>query len=95
VNSTVALDAMALGVPALTIGLPNNLSPFVAAGVIAGAARPDEIGPALRGLLYDDSFRQQVCQAAAATAAAYRMMPTGDAAERQASIILGLVRAKP
>jgi hypothetical protein len=95
VNSTVALDAMALGVPALTIGLPNNLSPFVAAGVIAGAAGPDEIGPALRGLLYDDSFRQQVCRAAAAAAAAYRMMPTGDAAERQASIILGLVRAKP
>ena len=27
VNSTVALDAAVLGVPALVIGLPNNLSP--------------------------------------------------------------------
>ncbi|HUR33923.1 MAG TPA: hypothetical protein VM032_09035, partial [Vicinamibacterales bacterium] len=29
VNSTVALDAAVLGIPALVIGLPNNLSPFV------------------------------------------------------------------
>jgi capsule polysaccharide modification protein KpsS len=26
-NSTVAIDALVLGVPALVIGLPNNLSP--------------------------------------------------------------------
>ena len=36
VNSTVALDAAVLGVPSLVIGLPNNLSPFVDAGVMAG-----------------------------------------------------------
>ena len=94
VNSTLALDAMALGVPALTIGLPNNLSPFVEAGAIAGAAAPDQIGPALQRLLYDDLFRQQFRSASAAVAAAYGMTPSGDAAERQASIILGLVAAK-
>ena len=38
VNSTVALDAAVLGVPALVVGLPNNLSPFVEAGVMAGRA---------------------------------------------------------
>ena len=38
VNSTVALDAAVLGVPALVIGLPNNLSPFVEAGIMAGVA---------------------------------------------------------
>ena len=32
VNSTVAIDSLALGIPALTVGLPNNLSPFVEAG---------------------------------------------------------------
>ena len=32
-----ALDAAVLGIPALVIGLPNNLSPFVEAGVMAGA----------------------------------------------------------
>ena len=37
VNSTVALDAAVAGVPALVIGLPNNLSPFVDAGALAGA----------------------------------------------------------
>ena len=42
VNSTVALDAAVLGVPALVIGLPNNLSPFVEAGIMAGAGRHGE-----------------------------------------------------
>ena len=40
-NSTVALDAAVLDVPALVIGLPNNLSPFVDAGVMAGAGGAD------------------------------------------------------
>ena len=44
VNSTVALDAAVLGVPALVIGLPNNLSPFVEAGAMAGAPAAQEIG---------------------------------------------------
>ena len=38
VNSTVALDAAVLGVPSLVIGLPNNLSPFVEAGIMAGVS---------------------------------------------------------
>ncbi len=37
-NSTVAYDGLALGIPALVIGLPNNLSPLVDAGVMAGTA---------------------------------------------------------
>ncbi len=39
-NSTVAIDGLVLGVPALVIGLPNNLSPFVDAGAMAGANGP-------------------------------------------------------
>ena len=38
-NSTVAIDGLVLGVPALVVGLPNNLSPFVEAGVMAGRRR--------------------------------------------------------
>ena len=41
VNSTVAIDAMVLGVPALVVDLPNNLSPFVEAGVMLGAETPN------------------------------------------------------
>ena len=40
VNSTVAIDAMALGIPALSVGMPNNLTPFVVAGGIAGVYHP-------------------------------------------------------
>ena len=65
VNSTVALDAMSLGIPALSIGLPNNLTPFVEAGAMAGAAAAGEIGPALQRLLYDEGFRQQFCSTSA------------------------------
>lgn len=90
VNSTVAVDALALGIPALAIGLPNNLSPFVAAGAMAGAATPPEIGRALARILYDEEFRQQLLAAAAAVAATYRIAADGGAAERSAAAILAL-----
>ena len=57
VNSTVAVDALSLGVSALVIGLPNNLSPFVDAGVMLGAGTPQEIRAALAKLLYNQEFR--------------------------------------
>ena len=47
VNSTVAIDAMALGIPALSVGVPNNLTPFVVAGGIAGVCHPSELQPVL------------------------------------------------
>ena len=59
VNSTVALDAAVLGIPALVIGLPNNLSPFVDAGLLAGV-QSHEIARPLRQILYDEEFRQQL-----------------------------------
>ena len=92
VNSTVAIDSLVLGTPALSIGLPNNLSPFVQAGAMAGATSDQEIEPALRRVLYDEGFRQQLGEAAAATAARYRIAPDGGAAERSATAILALSR---
>ena len=51
-NSTAAIEAMPLGVPALVVALPNNLSPFVEAGAMAGArdrgrGRAGPAGPAV------------------------------------------------
>lgn len=94
VNSTVALDAMTLGVPGLSIGLPNNLSPFVAAGALAGARTRDEVAAMLRRLLYDEEFRQQLSAASGAVCAEYRMLPDGRAAGRQAAAILSLAAAR-
>jgi hypothetical protein len=90
VNSTVAIDSLVLGTPALSIGLPNNLSPFVQAGAMAGAATDQDIEPVLRRVLYDEGFRQQLGAAAAATAARYRIAPDGGAADRSAAAILEL-----
>jgi hypothetical protein len=90
VNSTVALDALSLGVPAMSIGLPNNLSPFVTAGAMAGASGPDEIADVLRRLLYDDGFRHRLSATAAALVREWRMAPDGGAAERSAAAVIAL-----
>ena len=57
VNSTVAIDARAMGIPAVVIGLPNNLSPFVDSGRMIGASSAGEIRTALAKVLYDEKFR--------------------------------------
>lgn len=55
VNSTVAIDTMTAGIPALVVDLPNNLSPFVDAGVMAGAESGADLVPALHRLLSDEA----------------------------------------
>jgi hypothetical protein len=87
-NSTVALDAAVLGVPALVIGLPNNLSPFVDAGVMAGAPSPGEIGPALHRILYDEGFRLQLERDRIAYLSRFGIASDGRAAARAADAVL-------
>ena len=91
VNSTVALDAAVLGIPALVIGLPNNLSPFVDAGIMAGAARPSEIGPMLERILYDEQFRLQIDRTRREYLARFGIGSDGRAAARSADAVLALI----
>lgn len=85
VNSTVAIDGLALGVPALVIGLPNNLTPFVDRGLMLGAAADDDIPAALDRVLYDREFRSRLVRATESRAAAraaeaiLALAPDGDA----------------
>jgi hypothetical protein len=93
VNSTVALDAAVLGIPALVIGLPNNLSPFVDAGVMRGCdegAAEVEIARALHRILYDEELRRQLARARDAFLARFTISADGRAAERAAEAILGM-----
>jgi hypothetical protein len=92
VNSTVALDAAVLGVPALVIGLPNNLSPFVEAGALGGAATTDEIETALGRILYDEEFRQQLDRKRIAFLTRFAMVADGRAAGRAAEAVLAMAR---
>ena len=87
-NSTVALDAAVAGIPALVIGLPNNLSPFVDAGALAGAATPAEIAAAARRILYDEGFRQQLGARAGQFLGSSRDASDGTAAARSAEAVL-------
>ncbi len=92
VNSTVAVDAMVLGVPALVLALPNNLSPFVDAGAMAGARTTAELGPLLGRLLYDEDLRASLIRTARSFTARYSIESRGDAADRSAQAILELSR---
>jgi hypothetical protein len=83
VNSTVAIDGMAIGVPALVIGLPNNLTPFVDRGLMLGAESVEEMQASLRRLLYDQEFPRRLVRGAEAGAAA-----------RSADAILALARQR-
>jgi hypothetical protein len=89
-NSTAAIEAMPLEVPALVVELPNNLSPFVDAGVMAGAPAAADIEPALRALLYDEGMRGRLAAARGAFIARYGIHADGRAAQRAADVILEL-----
>jgi hypothetical protein len=93
-NSTVAIDGLVLGIPALVVGLPNNLSPFVEAGVMLGASSADEIASGLRALLYDPGVRRAVVDRGRLFADRFGMRADGRAAERTAAEILALVPAR-
>jgi hypothetical protein len=90
-NSTVAIDAMVLGVPAVVVGLPNNLTPFVEADVMFGADRTT-LPAVLRTLLYDRQAREGWRQRAAAFAARHQMRTDGQAATRAADAIVRVSR---
>ncbi len=92
VNSTVAIDAMVLGIPALVLALPNNLSPFVDAGAMAGAASGEAIRPALDALLYDEDGRQRLARAARDFMGRHGFGSDGRAADRSAEAIRQLLR---
>lgn len=92
VHSTAAIEALFLGVPALVVNLPSNLSPFVAAGVMAGASGAEEIGPAVRGLLYDENQRASLARLRQGFLTAHHIEADGHAAERAAEAILSVAK---
>jgi hypothetical protein len=91
----VALDAAVLDVPALVIGLPNNLTPFVDAGVMAGVNGADagETARALGRILYDEEFRRELALARRAFLTRFKIHADGRAAERAAGAIVRLAAA--
>jgi hypothetical protein len=92
VNSTVALDAAVLDIPALAMALPNNLSPFVEAGALSGTAHPRELADLLSRILYDEGFRQQLSDRRRSLLGRHAMTADGRSAARCADVIRELVR---
>lgn len=92
VNSTVAVDAMTLGIPVLVLGLPNNLSPFVDAGAMAGLAMRAPIGPVLRELLHDETRRNALAERARAFRKTHDVRADGRAAQRCADAVTAFLK---
>lgn len=92
VNSTVAIDALVIGVPSLVVDLPNNLSPFVEAGVMAGALTATGIEMALTALVADTPTRARLLAGRERFLAQFAIGADGHAASRAASAILALER---
>ena len=90
VNSTAAIEAMAVDVPGLVLALPNNLSPFVRDGALAGVERPEGIATALHRLLYDQGARLTLAERRRAFVERYGMVSVGGAASRAADAVLRL-----
>jgi hypothetical protein len=90
-NSTAAIEAMVIDVPALVVPLPSNLSPFVEAGAMAGAG-PDTLPVELDRLLYDGESRSRLKAARRAFLERYGIRADGHAAARSAETILRAAR---
>jgi hypothetical protein len=90
VNSTAAIEAMVMDLPSLVLALPNNLSPFVEQGALAGVADGDPIAPTLRALLTDETRRAELKQKRETFMARYGIGSDGLAAERAVARVLSL-----
>ena len=86
---------MALGIPALSVGMPNNLTPFVVAGGIAGVHAPAELQPALARLLWDEAARADLVAKGLACAESGGMRTDGEAARRAAEALAALAASGP
>ena len=95
VNSTVAIDAMTLGVPALVVLLPNNLTPFVDAGAMAAApagspGSSEGLAETLAALTNDDIRHAALVARAQAFAEAHGIRADGQAAARAVEAMAAL-----
>ena len=86
----MAIDGLVLGVPALVVALPNNLSPLVDAGAMIGADTPAAIEAAVRRFVCDSSVRREAVESRAAFLDRYGVRADGRAADRAADAILAL-----
>lgn len=87
VNSTVAIDGSVLGVPALAVALPNNLSPFVERGMMAGVADVPALPARLAGALADPAVRAGLQAESRRFAEACGIRPDGASASRAAAAL--------
>jgi hypothetical protein len=90
VNSTVAIDAMALGIPAVSVAMPNNLVPFAVSGGIAGVYDRGQLEGVLTRLLWDEAARAGLVATGRLCADEAGMRADGRAAARAAETLAHL-----
>jgi hypothetical protein len=93
-ESTIAINALSIGVPSLVVGAPEHLGPLVDAGIMLGATTAEAVGPGLQALLFDDQVRKRLTRVVGAQSALEDTGAPARAADRAADAILALVRPK-
>ncbi|MFN8058822.1 MAG: hypothetical protein U0Q12_06610 [Vicinamibacterales bacterium] len=88
VHSTVAIDALALGVPSLVVGAATNLQPFVDAGAMLGAWTSSQVPDRLAAIVDDERVRREVAESASRFLERYGIRSDGRASARAAEAIV-------
>jgi hypothetical protein len=94
VNSTVAVDGLVAGLPAVVVNLPNNLSPFVDMDVMIGARDATEMAAALAALAAGGSSIDALRERGAAFCRRYGLRGDGASVERACQVVQTLAGAR-
>jgi CDP-glycerol glycerophosphotransferase (TagB/SpsB family) len=93
VHSTVALEAMLLNKPVITINLTGtpDYMPYAESGAALGVYREEDLVPAIRKALRDPQVIEEMAQSREKFISEYAYKPDGQAAKRIAELITRLI----
>ncbi len=93
VHSTVALEAMLLNKPVITINLTGkpDLMPYAESGAALGVYQRRALAPAINKALYDPEVRKNLAQSREKFISKYAYRPDGQAAKRVTELITRLI----
>lgn len=94
VHSTVALEAMILDKPVITINLTGkpDVMPYAKSGAALGVYQQAELAPAIRKALYDPEVKRELEQKRESFVAEHAYKVDGQSSKRVAELIVRLIK---
>lgn len=93
VHSTVALEAMILHKPVITVNLTGkpDVMPYAESGAALGVYRKEDLAPAINKALYDPEVREKMAKKREQFVYDHAYKPDGQATKRVADLIVRLI----